>query len=61
MFMKKFLHRTNLSSEVFKVNKTFITNPVTHQLKDLNGHHIIRGGFNKDELCNTKTPKTYLI
>lgn len=50
----------NWSSEVFKVNKIFITNPITYQLEDLNGN-IIKGGFYEEELMMTKTSNIYLI
>lgn len=50
----------NWSSEVFKINKIFVTNPITYQLEDVQGN-IIKGGFYEEELMKTKVPNTYLI
>lgn len=50
----------NWSTEVFKINKIFITNPITYQLVDLNDN-IIKGGFYEEELLKTQAPTTFLI
>lgn len=50
----------NFSTEVFIINKINLTNPVTYQIKDIDGN-IIKGGFYEEELLKTKVPNTYLI
>lgn len=50
----------NFSTEIFVINKIQLTNPITYQIKDLNGN-IIKGGFYEEELLKSNAPHTYLI
>lgn len=48
------------STELFKIVKVQITNPVTYKLEDMHGRPI-EGGFYEYELQKTKNPDIYLV
>lgn len=48
------------STELFKIIKVKITNPVTYLLEDLTGRPI-QGGFYEEELQKTSVPDVYLV
>lgn len=48
------------STELFKIVKVQITNPVTYILEDMNGRPI-KGGFYEYELQKTHNPDVYLV
>ncbi|XP_030750269.1 uncharacterized protein LOC115878055 [Sitophilus oryzae] len=50
----------NWTTELFKVSKVKITNPVTYLLEDYQGNPI-SGGFYEEELQKTKQPEIYLV
>ena len=50
----------NWTTEIFKIAKVQITNPVTYKLEDSAGH-LIPGGFYEHELQKTKHPDVYLV
>lgn len=50
----------NWTTELFKIVKINITDPVTYILEDLQGNPIM-GAFYKEELQKTETPDVYLI
>lgn len=50
----------NWTTELFKVSKVKITNPVTYLLEDLEGSPI-KGAFYEAELQQTKQPDLYLV
>jgi hypothetical protein len=50
----------NWSTELFKIVKIQITNPVTYKLEDMHGRPI-EGGFYEYELQKTHNPDIYLI
>lgn len=50
----------NWSTELFKIVKVQITNPVTYKLEDMNGSPIL-GGFYEQELQKTKHKDIYLV
>ena len=50
----------NFSTELFKIVKVNVTNPVTYILEDMNGRSI-KGCFYQMELLKTKNPDVYLV
>ena len=58
VFRKGYL--PNWTTELFKINKIQITNPITYLLEDEKGSPI-RGAFYEHELQKTKLPDVYLI
>lgn len=50
----------NWTTEIFKIKKVQITNPVTYLLEDLNGRPI-GGAFYEYELQKTKYPDVFLV
>lgn len=58
IFAKSYL--PNWSTEVFKVEKIKMSNPVTYVLSDLN-ENIISGNFYEEEMQKTKLKDTYLV
>lgn len=50
----------NWSTELFKIIKIQVTNPLTYLLEDLEGAPI-KGGFYSEELQKTKVPNVYLV
>lgn len=58
IFEKSYTH--NWSTEIFKIIKIQITNPVTYLLEDLNGEKI-RGGFYEYEIQKSLAPDVYLV
>jgi Integrase core domain len=50
----------NWSTEIFRIYKVRITNPVTYLLEDYQNNKI-HGGFYQYELQNVKYPHTYLV
>jgi Integrase core domain len=50
----------NWSTEIFRIYKVRITNPVTYLLEDYQNNKI-HGGFYQNELQNVKYPHTYLV
>jgi hypothetical protein len=50
----------NWTTEVFKIRKVQLTNPVTYLLEDFQGSQI-QGGFYKHELLKTKFNNVYLV
>lgn len=48
------------TTELFKISKINITNPVTYLIEDLNGQPI-KGGFYEHELQKTNYPTIYLV
>lgn len=48
------------TTEIFKIRKVQLTNPVTYLLEDYLGNPIL-GGFYEFELQKTKYPKNYLV
>lgn len=50
----------NWSTELFKIIKIQITNPVTYLLEDLQGRPI-KGGFYEEEIQKTANPDVYLV
>ncbi|XP_056645808.1 uncharacterized protein LOC130451034 [Diorhabda sublineata] len=50
----------NFTTELFKITKVKITNPVTYLIEDMNGSPI-RGCFYEEELQKTKNPNIYLV
>lgn len=58
IFEKSYTH--NWSTEIFKIIKVQITNPVTYILEDLNGEKI-RGGFYEFEIQKSLAPDVYLV
>lgn len=50
----------NWTTELFKITKVQITNPVTYLLQDMN-EAPIKGAFYEDELQLTKNPDIYLV
>ncbi|KAK5637971.1 hypothetical protein RI129_012266 [Pyrocoelia pectoralis] len=53
-------YTSNWSSELFKIIKVQITNPVTYLLEDMKGKPIL-GGFYEQELQKVKYPDVYLV
>lgn len=58
IFSKGYL--PNWSTEIFKICKVNMTNPVTYTLEDLNGN-LISGKFYEQELQRTSNISTYLV
>lgn len=58
IFEKSYTH--NWSTEIFKIIKVQITNPVTYLLEDLNGEKIM-GGFYEYEIQKSLAPDVYLV
>lgn len=50
----------NWTTEIFNIKEVRLTNPVTYQLLDLNGHDI-RGAVYEEELQIVKNPDLYLV
>ncbi|XP_056645123.1 uncharacterized protein LOC130450641 [Diorhabda sublineata] len=50
----------NFTTELFKITKVKITNPVSYLIEDMNGSPI-RGCFYEEELQKTKNPNIYLV
>lgn len=50
----------NWSTEIFKIIKVQITNPVTYLLQDYQNEPV-KGGFYEYELLKVKNPNTYLV
>ena len=50
----------NWTTEIFKIKKIQVTNPVTYILEDYEGNPI-KGGFYEYELLKTKYPNTFLV
>ncbi|XP_056645109.1 uncharacterized protein LOC130450631 [Diorhabda sublineata] len=50
----------NFTTELFKITKVKITNPVTYLLEDMTGSPI-RGCFYEEELQKTENPNIYLV
>ena len=50
----------NWTTELFKVVKVQVTNPITYKLEDVHGQPIL-GGFYEYELQKTKHPSVYLV
>ncbi|KAK5647231.1 hypothetical protein RI129_002123 [Pyrocoelia pectoralis] len=53
-------YTSNWSSELFKIAKLQVTNPVTYLLEDMKGKPIL-GGFYEQELQKVKYPDVYLV
>jgi hypothetical protein len=50
----------NWSTELFKIVRVQVTNPVTYKLEDMHGRPIL-GGFYQFEIQKTKNPNVYLV
>lgn len=50
----------NWTTELFKIDKVQITNPVTYKLVDTRGHPVL-GGFYEEELQKAKYSDIYLV
>lgn len=50
----------NWTTEIFKIVKVQITNPVTYKLDDMNNQPVL-GGFYEHELQKTKNPDIFLV
>ncbi|KAJ8914721.1 hypothetical protein NQ315_017431 [Exocentrus adspersus] len=53
-------YKPNWTTELFKIVKVQITNPITYLLEDMQ-EHPIRGGFYEEELQKTSNPDIYLV
>lgn len=58
VFDKKYM--ANWSTEIFKIKKVQMTNPVTYLLQDMYGTDI-QGGFYQQQLQKVKYPNVYLV
>lgn len=58
VFAKKYL--PNWSTEVFRVNKVRLTNPITYLLIDERGQEIL-GGFYQEQLQRVQNPDIFLV
>ncbi|KAJ8911384.1 hypothetical protein NQ315_013519 [Exocentrus adspersus] len=54
-------YKPNWTTELFKIVKVQITNPITYLLEDNMQEHPIRGGFYEEELQKTSNPDIYLV
>lgn len=53
-------YKPSWTTELFKISKNNVTNPVTYLLEDMKGHPI-KGGFCKQELQKAKYSDVYLV
>ncbi|KAJ8916433.1 hypothetical protein NQ315_014646 [Exocentrus adspersus] len=53
-------YKPNWTTELFKIVKVQITNPITYLLEDME-EHPIRGGFYEEELQKTSNPDIFLV
>ncbi|KAJ8910914.1 hypothetical protein NQ315_014248 [Exocentrus adspersus] len=53
-------YKPNWTTELFKIVKVQITNPITYLLEDMQ-ERPIRGGFYEEELQKTRNPDIYLV
>ncbi|KAJ8911128.1 hypothetical protein NQ315_003304 [Exocentrus adspersus] len=53
-------YTANYSTELFKIAKVNVTNPVTYLLEDMSNHPI-KGCFYESELQRSKHPDVYLV
>lgn len=53
-------HTPNWTTEIFKIRKIQLTNPVTYLLEDYKGDPV-KGGFYELELGKSKSPTLFLV